>query len=139
MRNIAENIFSLEGITAFARAIGFTDKPSVLPRTNGLTVTHLGQRGSLRCVHAGLADCDVANLTRVARHLRNHFGGELLLFIFSPPDCSRVCVACFNIDELCRVSLERGRIHQSDVDALTELVPQNGEAGLQLALRHIRA
>ncbi|HEX6066796.1 MAG TPA: N-6 DNA methylase, partial [Longimicrobiales bacterium] len=139
MRNIAENIFSRSGIIAFANAIGFTDEPCALPANGTPPVTHLGKRGSSRCIHIRITEFDVANLNRTARQLRTHFAAESLLLLITSGDYARVCVACFNADDLCTLMLERGRIHNADVDALSELVPRNGEVGLHLAMRHARA
>jgi tRNA1(Val) A37 N6-methylase TrmN6 len=139
VRTIAENIFSPAGVIAFANAIGFTDVPFSVAGNGTPPVTHLGRRGTLRCIHVVVTEFDVASLNRVARQLRHHFGADSLLYILSVPDFARVCIACFNIDELCTLHLERGHIRPADVDALNELVPRNGEAGLQLALRHVRA
>ncbi len=139
MRNLAEKIFSRDGVIAFARAIGFTDQPCDLPIDGAASVEHLGQRGSLRCLHVKVSDFDANNLNRVARHLRAQFGAELLLFIFAPLDYTRVCIAAFGYGDLRTLMLERGRIHIADVDALTELMPLNGENGVQLAMRHMRA
>jgi hypothetical protein len=139
VHNIAEKIFSHAGVIAFANAIGFADEPCDLPAEAGRFVQHLGQRGTLRCLHVRVSDFDATDLSRVAGQLRREFGAELLLFIFAQADYARVCVAAFGAEELCTLFLERGRVRPADVDALTEMVPANGESGLQLAMRHARA
>lgn len=139
MRNIAENLFSEAGIIAFARAIGFTDEPFLLPGDAIPETTHLGKRGVVRCVQVAVAEYHVGDLNRIARRLRAHFAGEILLYIFTAPGYTHVGIACFNVDDLCALMLERGRVHQADVDALTELVPLEGEVGFHLSMRHVRA
>jgi hypothetical protein len=136
VRNIADNMFSRDGILAFAKAIGFPDEPIRLPHDDSIEL--LGQRGTLRCY---LINCEVDHhtLTRIARRLRCDYAAELQLFLFATTDYARIAVATFAGDELAVLFLERGRVHASDVDALAELVPQNGECGVQLALRHARA
>ncbi|HEY0810000.1 MAG TPA: N-6 DNA methylase, partial [Longimicrobiales bacterium] len=137
MFNIADNIFSRAGVLAFARKIGFTDQPIRSPRD--ASVELLGQRGTLSCFLVITSDVTSANLTRAARHLRHSYAAELQLFVFALPDYSQIAVATFTGADVASLTLERGRIHASDLDALNELIPQNGEGGLQLALRHARA
>ena len=137
MFNIADNLFSRAGVLAFARKIGFTDQPVRSPRD--ASVELLGQRGTLSCFLVVTSDVTSANLTRVARHLRHSYAAELQLFVFALPDYSQIAVATFTGEDVASLTLERGRIHTSDIDALNELIPQNGDGGLQLALRHARA
>jgi type I restriction-modification system DNA methylase subunit len=138
VRNLAENIFSRAGVLAFAKAIGFGDEPYRL-KVDCADVEHLGRRGSLRCVLVITGDHAPDDLNRLACHVRTQCAGELQLFLFATAHYERVCVATFRVDQLATLTLVRGRIHAADVDALVELIPRNGEAGLQLALRHARA
>ncbi len=139
MRNIAEHIFSRSGVLAFAQAIGFTDAPFPLAVDCDAVVEHIGKRGTLRAMLVTTPDVTSHHLERVARHVRACYGTELQFFIFVLPDFKCVSIGTFSSDDLATLTLERGRVHAADVDALLELVPQNGEAGLQLALRHARA
>ena len=136
MRNIAENIFSRAGILAFARSIGFSAEPTTL---SDPAVELLGQRGTLSCLLVHAAHFDIGELEPAARRLQAAYGTGPQLFVFSSTDYTRVCIATFGPHDLHTLILDRGRIHATDVDALSELVPQNGEGGLQLALRHVRA
>jgi type I restriction-modification system DNA methylase subunit len=136
VRNLAETIFSRHGILAFARAIGFTAQPTALPHD---AAELLGRRGTLSCLLVTAPDFDVAELERRARQLQACYGTGPQLFIFCTPDYARVSVATFGPLDLHVLVLERGRVHAADVDALADLVPRDGESGLLLAMRHVRA
>ena len=137
MRNIAENIFSRAGILAFTKAIGFGDRPISLPHDPSVEV--VGQRGTLRCFLISSCDVTGPDLIRIAQYLRTKYATELQLFIFATCDYDRVAIAAFNNSGLATLTLERGHVRASDVDALSELAPLNGEGGMQLAMRHTRA
>lgn len=139
MQNIAENIFSRAGLLAFAQAIGFDDAPTILSSDERGVLEHLGRRGTLRALLVTTADCSSANTGKIARHLRNSFAAELQFYIFAARDYSVVRLATFTGEELATLTLEQGRVHAPDIDALHELVPSNGASGLQLSLQHARA
>ncbi|HEY0672689.1 MAG TPA: hypothetical protein VGD27_10495, partial [Longimicrobiales bacterium] len=140
MLNFNDDIFSRAGVLRLAQALGFGSDPVRLGATCGdAIVEHLGLRGTLRCLLITTQDTTVPNLNRLARQLRAHHSGEPQLYIFAHPDYARVAVAAFGAEQLATLSLERGRLHAADIDALRELVPENGEGGLALVMRHTRA
>ncbi|HET9440494.1 MAG TPA: N-6 DNA methylase [Longimicrobiales bacterium] len=141
MRNFNDDIFSRAGVIRLAQSLGFGHEPVRLGVAcdDYAIVEHLGLRGTLRCLLITTADTTVPNLNRLARRLRAHHSGEPQLYIFATPDYARVAVATFGAEQLATLSLERGRVHAADLDALRELMPQNDEGGLTLALRHARA
>ncbi|MFW5951499.1 MAG: hypothetical protein ACOCVZ_05220, partial [Gemmatimonadota bacterium] len=76
----------------------------------------------------------------LARRIRARNPARLHLFLFAAPEYRRVTLAAFGLDDaLHHLTLEPGRVRPSDVAALEEMAPRNGERGLELGLRHARA
>jgi hypothetical protein len=138
VQNIAPEIFSRDGVIAFARHIGFNAEPIALSNDGDVALEHLGARGSLRAFLVTTQERSTTGIERIARRIRNEFG-ELQLFIFASPDFSWIRIATFNGNDLATLTLEQGRLHAADIDALTELVPRDDAVGLHLALQHARA
>jgi hypothetical protein len=139
VENIADNIFSRDGVLAFARAIGFDASPLDIPFDGDVALEHLGLRGTLRAFLVTTDERSITGTERAARLIRNRLAPELQFFVFVTPEFNQIRFATFAGNDLATLTLERGRIHAADVDALRELIPIEDAVGLQLALQHARA
>lgn len=76
----------------------------------------------------------------LARRVRARNPARLHLYVVASPGYRRLVLGAFGLDDAFRhLTLERDRIRPSDVEALEEMAPANGETGLQLAIRQARA
>lgn len=76
----------------------------------------------------------------LARRVRSRNPARLHLFVAASPGYRRLVLGTFGLDDAFRhLTLERAAIRPSDIEALEEMAPSNGERGLELAMRHARA
>ena len=76
----------------------------------------------------------------LARRVRARNPARLHLYIAASPDYRRLVLGTFGLDDAFRyLTLERDRVRPSDLEALEEMAPVNGERGLELAVRQARA
>ncbi len=76
----------------------------------------------------------------LARRVRSRNPARLHLFVAASPGYRRLVLGTFGLDDAFRhLTLERQSIRPSDIEALEEMAPTNGERGLELAIRHARA
>ena len=76
----------------------------------------------------------------LARRVRSRNPARLHLFVAASPGYRRLVLGAFGLDDAFRhLTLERTRVRPSDIAALEEMAPANGERGLELAIRHARA
>ena len=84
------------------------------------------------------ADSD--RIAWLARRVRARNPARLHLFVAASPGYRRLTLGTFGLDDAFRyLTLERDRVRPSDLAALEEMAPQDGERGLELAIRHARA
>ena len=138
------------GVAALLRALGFPARsrlPCDPPDAWGLAgvpgvrrVLPGGERGGLAALVIELEDGEPEAVARVARRVRAHNPARLHLFVFAGPDYRRLTLATFGLgEELRQLVLDRAEPKCTDLEALAELVPEEGEGGVALAVRHARA
>lgn len=116
-------------------AYGLGDVPDV----RALAV--VGRSGSLDAL---LMETDPGagpdRVARLARRVRGRNPARLHLYVAAGPEYHRLTLGAFGLDDAFHcLSVERHRIRRSDLDALEEMAPRGGEAGLELAIRYARA
>jgi len=100
-----------------------------------------GERGSVAAAGITIGGAvEPRVVARVARDVRLHAASRPWLLVIGDADESVVAIASVGIGEDVRtLTIERDRIRPHDTETLEELVPPDGCAGVELALRHARA
>lgn len=100
-----------------------------------------GRAGSLDALLVETApDTGTDRVAWLARRVRARNPARLHLFVAASPGYRRLILGTFGLDDAFRhLTLERDRVRPSDLAALEEMAPRNGERGLELAMRHARA
>ncbi len=140
------------GLARFVAALGLEPADDRVPATAwagyGLAdapelraLRVVGRSGSLDALLMETAPGTEADrVARLARRVRSRNPARLHLYLAAAPDYRRLTVAAFGLDDAFHhLTVERGQLRPSDVEALEEMAPRNGEAGLQLAVRYARA
>jgi hypothetical protein len=138
------------GIGALLEALGFhvslDEVPRAAWREYGLgpdpdlrALVVAGQAGSLDALLLEVTTrCPPERVHALAASVRARNPARLHLFLFSAP--GTLILGTFGAEgDLRHLTLEPGRVRHSDLDALDEMAPRHGEAGLALALRQARA
>jgi SAM-dependent methyltransferase len=138
------------GVVALLRALGFNGPVDPVPAAAwpayGLasggdvaTLAVAGRAGSLDALLFELAaDRPPDRLSALASAVRARNPVRLHLFVFLSP--GRLLLATHGpAGEFRFLAFEPERVRPSDVDALEEMAPRDGESGLALALRQARA
>jgi hypothetical protein len=135
IRKIVEEAFSTRSLEHLLQLLGFSGPLIAIDIADAQTF-HAGARGTLTCyvIHT------TSEIARIARALRNHNYTQLQLYLFIAADWSAITIASFGLAErLLTLTLDRHQLRASDLEALSELAPQNDEVGTALAARHARA
>ncbi|MFW5947816.1 MAG: DNA methyltransferase, partial [Gemmatimonadota bacterium] len=138
------------GLALFLGALGLEPAEDVVPpetwaayglRDTPVTaVVVAGRSGPLEALLLEIGAGCVDRAGWLARRVRARNPARLHLFVVAEPGYGRLVLGTFGLDgAFRRITLERGRLRASDLDALEEMTPQNGERGLELALRFARA
>ncbi|MFO7894502.1 MAG: N-6 DNA methylase [Longimicrobiales bacterium] len=116
-------------------AYGLADAPDI----RSLVVA--GRSGSLDALLMEAAPgTGTDRVAWLARRVRSRNPARLHLFVAASPGYRRLVLGTFGLDDAFRhLTLERAAIRPSDIEALEEMAPSNGERGLELAIRHARA
>lgn len=139
-----------QGIEALLAALGFHPAGDEVPpgawgaygvtaAPDVLALAVAGRAGSLDALLIEVAGgCPPERAAALARGVRSRNPVRLHLFVFSAADA--LMLGTFGADgDFRHLALEPGRVRASDLDALEEMAPRNGETGLALALRQARA
>lgn len=113
----------------------------IAPAPDLAAVVLAGGAGPLRGLLVEL--CDAATPRRpaaIANGVLRHNPSQLHLLVFAWPEYRRLVLGTFGLEDQFRhLVVERHRLVASDLEALEEMAPRDGEQGLDLALRHARA
>ncbi|MGQ0560313.1 MAG: Eco57I restriction-modification methylase domain-containing protein [Gemmatimonadota bacterium] len=135
IRDVVDDAFRTRSLAPLLALLGFAGDAVPLGDMES-PVWYCGGRGTLAC-YAAHGDADIPRLARTLR-ARNY--AQLQLYVFARPDFSAIVVASFGLGEqLLTLTLQRARLHASDLAALHELTPAADERGTALAARHGRA
>ena len=123
-----------------AYGLGHADHDGTL-----LAAAVVGRSGEADALQLDLeGDAGIAGIHSHARAVRARNTARLHLFLFVRPGKnghgSTLTLAVFGLDgSLRHLTLEPARPRESDLDALAEMLPPDGEGGLPLMLRYVRA
>lgn len=134
LRSIVNECFAARSLAGLLTILGFSPRGLPVAGLEFDAALH-GTRGTLACYVLR----DVTNLAASARALRARNYAELQLYVATRADFADIVVGSFGFGEkLLTLTLQRDRIHASDLEALQEMLPL-GDEGSALAARHARA
>jgi hypothetical protein len=147
---IVSGISSLAGLRELVAALGFGDEWSDCSRefwpeavaaysdeVDRFVIA--GERSGLVALVLQTSELTSAQSARMARRIRSENPARLCFYVFCDRSCEQIILGSFGASEDFRLLLlEPKSVHPSDLDALHELRPTNGEGGLTLCLRHAR-
>lgn len=147
---LARGAVDRRGVVRLVEALGFEPTLEPLPaaalaaygldREDGIAGVIVGRSGMADALLLETQESGGLEAARLARTVRNRNPARMHLFVVAGPGYHVVVVGTFGLDDGFRhLALAPRRPKPSDLDALAEMVPGDGEAGLRLLVRHAAA